>query len=240
MRNAAAIRAILFDKDGTLIDFDRTWAPAVDAVLRHLSDGNDALYNALASESGLVAGKRFRQDSPLIGEPTSNFAAPWASLLGRAADTTFFAEVDALLRAATTQHLAPIDHPEQVLAALARRGLRLGLITNDAEATARVHMAKLGLDQFLAFVAGYDSGLGAKPEPRPVLAFASAVGVPAGEILLVGDTALDVATAHAAGARAVLVLSGPKSAADARLAQPDAILDSIAALPAWLESAAIC
>jgi phosphoglycolate phosphatase len=230
----SSIRAILFDKDGTLVDFDRTWAPAVAAVLRRLAGRDEALYRALADTSGLVQGARFLPASLLIGEPTTVFAAPWAKLLGRLADETFFAEVDLLLRGATTRHLAAIDHPGQVLGALAQHGFRLGLITNDAEATARAHMHKLGLDHLLEFVAGYDSGFGAKPEPRPVLAFAAAMGIAAGEILLVGDTALDVETARAAGAHTVLVLSGPKSAGDARYIEPDAVIASIAALPAWL------
>ncbi len=38
------IRAILFDKDGTLIDFQRTWGPATHVVLSQLCDGDAAAY----------------------------------------------------------------------------------------------------------------------------------------------------------------------------------------------------
>jgi phosphoglycolate phosphatase len=195
-RNVLAIRAILFDKDGTIVDFDRTWGPAVQAVLRHLAGGNAALYRKLSAESGLVDGAHFGPDSPLIDEPTSVFAARWASLLGRPADAAFFEEIDRLLCEATTEHLTPIGDPKAVMSELASRGYQLGLITNDAEATARAHVRKLGLDRILAFVAGYDSGLGVKPEPGSVLAFAAAVGVSTTEIVMVGDTALDIATAR--------------------------------------------
>jgi phosphoglycolate phosphatase len=94
---------------------------------------------------------------------------------------------------------------------LGGRGYQLGLITNDAAGTARAHMRKLGCEHMLAFVAGYDSGYGAKPAPGAVLAFSAAVGVSPKELVLVGDTALDIATARAAGARAVVVLTGPQS-----------------------------
>jgi len=228
------IRAVLFDKDGTLIDFDRTWGPAVESTLKRLARGDDALYRELSAVSGLQDGARFLSGSPLIGEPTSVFASLWAKLLGRPADASFFGEIDSLLCGLTTASLVAIGDPKAVLADLAGRGYRLGLITNDAEATARDHARKLGLDRMLSFIAGYDSGFGAKPAPGPVLAFAAAVGVPPAETVVVGDTALDVATARAAGARAVMVLTGPKSLDDVQHAKADAVIPSISQLPAWL------
>ncbi len=91
----------------------------------------------------------------------------------------------------------------------------------------------------LDFVAGYDSGFGAKPEPGPVIAFAAAVGVSTNEIVVVGDSALDVVTARNAEARAVAVLTGPQPSVFLAGAEPDAVVASIMELPAWLESARI-
>jgi phosphoglycolate phosphatase len=230
-----AIRAILLDKDGTLVDFQRTWGPAVDAVMRHLAGGDPAAYARLAAASRFdQAAQRFLPDSPLIGEPTSVYGRLWAEALGRPATADFFAEIDRLLCDATTEHLAPIGDPRALLTALADRGCRLGLMTNDAEITARAHARKLGLDRLLEFVAGYDSGFGAKPQPGPVLAFARSVGIAAGQIAVVGDTPLDLVAAHAAGAFAVGVLTGPLS--ESSLAPyADALIASPAELPAWLD-----
>ncbi len=58
-------------------------------------------------------------------------------------------------------HLTVVGDPKTVLPKLAGQGYRLGLITNDAEATARAHAHVLGFDHVLEFVAGYDSGFGA-------------------------------------------------------------------------------
>lgn len=55
----APIHAILFDKDGTLVDFDRTWGPAVDTVLRDLANGDENLYRQLCAASGLAFGAHF-------------------------------------------------------------------------------------------------------------------------------------------------------------------------------------
>lgn len=233
-------RAILFDKDGTLLDFERTWGPAVESVLRHLAHGDDNLFRMLAAATGFDAQeRRFLSDSPLIGEPTSVFARPWASLLGRPADVAFLAEIDKLLCEATTRHLTPLGDPKAILGELAARGYRLGLMTNDAEATARAHAKKLGIAPLLAFVIGYDSGFGAKPEAGPVLAFAAATGVAVTEIVVVGDTALDVAAAKAAGAQAVVVLTGPAQP-DPRQIAADGVMASLADLPAWLANRLPC
>jgi phosphoglycolate phosphatase len=230
------IHAILLDKDGTLVDFQRTWGPAVRAVMQHLARGNRAAYDRLVAASRFVeAGQRFLPDSPLIAEPTSVYGVGWATELGRPANAEFFAEIDRLLCDATTRHLAAIGDPKTLLTFLAARGYRLGMITNDAESTARAHTRKLGLDKYLEFIAGYDSGFGAKPDPGPVLAFAQAAGVPASETAVVGDTVLDLAAARAAGAIAIGVLTGPTPFA---ILAPfaDALFPSAAEFAAWLDS----
>lgn len=233
---AAPIRAILFDKDGTLVDFQRSFGPAVHEVMQHLAGGDRAAYHRLAAASRFVETDRhFLPDSPLIAAPTSVYGALWATALGRPANAALFAEIDRLLCDATTRHLAAIGDPRALLTVLAARFYRLGILTNDAELTARAHLRKLGLDQILEFVAGYDSGFGAKPDPGPVLAFARAVGVPASETAVVGDSVLDLTAARAAGAIAIGVLTGP--APSAVLAPyADVLLGSASELPAWLDS----
>lgn len=230
------IRAILFDKDGTLVDFQRTFGPAVRAVMQHLAGGDRAAYDRLVAASRFVeTGQHFLPDSPLIAEPTSVYGALWAAALGRPANAAFFAEIDRLLCDATSLHLAAIGDPKTLLTSLAARGYRLGMVTNDAEITARAHARKLGLDKILEFIAGYDSGFGAKPDPGPVLAFARAVGVPASQTAVVGDSVLDLTAARAAGAIAIGVLTGP--APSATLAPcADALFASPAELAAWLDS----
>jgi len=229
------IRAILFDKDGTLVDFQRTWGPAAEAVMRRLAGGSRAAYERLVVASRFVeAEQRFLPDSPLIAEPTSVYGVLWATALGRPASAEFFAEIDQLLCDATTRHLAAIGDPRALLTSLAAGGYRLGMITNDAEITARAHARKLGLDKVLEFVAGYDSGFGAKPDPGAVLAFVQGVGVAPSETAVVGDTVLDLATARAAGAIAIGVLTGPTPSA-VLAPHAEALFASAAEFAAWLE-----
>ena len=228
------IRAILFDKDGTLIDFQRTWGPATHAVIAHFAAGDQAIYDRLAAASGFVAGeRRFVAGSPLIAGATPDYGRLWAQVLGRPATGDFFAEIDRLFHVSGLEHLKPIGEPPAVLGGLRRRGYRLGIITNDAEANARAQAARLGIGQLLDFIAGYDFGFGAKPSGEPVLAFARAVAVQAQEVAVVGDTVHDLAAARAAGAIAIAVPSGPIPR-DLLAPHADAVIDSVADLPAWL------
>ena len=235
VKAARPIRAILFDKDGTLVDFQGTWGPAVHAVMQALAAGRRATYQRLAAASGFVECElRFRPDSPLIAQPTNVWGLLWAEALGCEADAHFLADVDRRLCEETTLHLVPIGEPQKLMTALAGCGYRLGVASNDAEMTVSAHARKLGIDRILQFVAGYDSGFGAKPDPGPILAFAKAVGVSPSQVAVVGDTALDVAAARAAGAIAVGVLTGPESAATL-VPDADAILASAEELPTWLD-----
>jgi phosphoglycolate phosphatase len=203
-------------------------------VLKALAAGDLAAYRKLADISRFVEAElRFLADSPLIAEPTPVFAALWAGALGRSANSAFVAEVDRLFAAAAVAHLTPIGNPPALLEELARRGYRLGLMTNDAEANSRAQARQLGIEHLLDFVAGYDSGFGAKPEPGPVLAFAALLDVNVQDIAVVGDAAHDLLAARAAGAVAVGVRTGV--AADRALAPyADGLIESVEDLPAWL------
>lgn len=231
------IRGILFDKDGTLIDFDRTWGPAAYSVMSTLSGGNRSRLEALMRVSHYVeAERRFAPTSPLIAGSSAGYGPLWADVLGRPAGPALYTEMDALFRAAGLASLTPIGTPAAIAARLVAGGYAIGLATNDAEASARAQCAALGLAPHCSFVVGYDSGHGAKPKPGMVTAFASHLGVPPSRVAMVGDSPYDLVAAHAAGAVAIAVLSGPLGdAARCEMAPlADHILESIADLPALL------
>jgi phosphoglycolate phosphatase len=231
-----SIRAILFDKDGTLVDFQRTWGPATDVVLRRLAGGDKAAYGRLVRVSLFQPdSQRFLPDSPIVIEKTEVYGALWAEALGRPATPDFIAEIDRLFLDATLDSLAPVGDPRAILGRLAARGYGLGVMTNDADTNTRAQLARLGLDGLIGFLAAYDSGFGAKPEAAPVLAFAAAIGVAPAEVAVVGDTLHDLHAARAAGAVGVAVLTGPV-AAEKLAPQADVVLGSIAELEAWLEA----
>ncbi len=224
------LTGILFDKDGTLLDFDATWAPATRDVLETLAEGDGALFQRLALACGLdVGAMTFLPGAPIIAGDTDAYAPVWAEHLGCPYDAAFEARINALYRQASLASLSGYDDVAGGIDALIAAGYRIGLATNDSEATARAHLDALGVLDRFDFVAGYDSGHGAKPLPGMVLAFAEHLGIPPQAVALIGDSTHDMDAARAAGAEAVGIGRTP-AAREALSGHADMIVPDLAEL----------
>lgn len=230
------VAGILFDKDGTLVDFDATWGAAAHAVMSIMSVGDTEVYARLAAAIHyLAAERRFLPTSPMVAGSTADFVHLWAEALDRTGDAALCAEIDRHFGVEALQSLSPLGRPAEILATLHDRGFRLGVATNDAEASARAQVERLGLLPYLDFIVGYDSGHGGKPEPGMVTAFARHIAVEPQQVALVGDSIHDLVAARAAGAVAIAVLSGP---AERAILEPyaDRVIANIAELPDLLQA----
>jgi phosphoglycolate phosphatase len=233
-----ALRAILFDKDGTLIDFDATWGPAAYEVMRSLAGADDEAFAELVRVSEYVLEeRRFLPTSPLVAGSSAHYGPLWAQALRRAASSDLYREMDELFGVWGLRSLAPIGSPADLAHMLVQRGFRLGIATNDAEASARAQAEALGLMPQLDFIAGYDSGFGGKPHPGMVVAFAATCGLRPEEVAVVGDALHDLEAARNAGALSIAVLTGPLRVAARPGLEPhaDYVIDSVHDLPALLD-----
>lgn len=228
-----AIRGILFDKDGTLIDLDATWLPVYRSAARLVADraGEPGLAERLLAESGRdPASGRIEPESPLAWAATTEIARTWA-VRARAVDPdALAAEICAMFHAhAATKPVALADLG-RLFGDLRARGYRLGVATMDAEASARAMLAACNVLAHLDFIAGHDSGYGRKPDAGMVTAFCRAGGLQPAEVAVVGDSAADLKMARAAGAGLVVgVLTGP-APADLLAPLADHLLASIVEL----------
>jgi phosphoglycolate phosphatase len=233
MMNGAArkVDGIVFDKDGTLFDFHATWSVWAADTIRELACG-EALVMARIAEAidyDLEA-SAFRPTSPVIAGTNREAAECVASALpGRSTD-----EIEQFLTITSAKApLAPAVPLAPYLADLAVRGLALGVITNDSEHGARSHLQSAGIAARFGFVAGFDSGHGAKPEPGPLLAFAKAMGLAPERCVMVGDSTHDLMAGRRVGMQTLGVLTG--MAGEAELAPlADMVLPDIGHIPAWL------
>ena len=233
------IRAILFDKDGTLIDYRATWLPANRAAASDLAAAagrEGAFADELLRRLGYdPARDEFAADSPLLWATNGEIAALWSEApeLGGVTDIRErverrFADQDAFPPVPVTDLAALFDR-------LCARGLALGVATMDSTAALEATLARFAVRDRIRFVAGADSGFELKPAAGMALGFCAALGLAPAEVAVVGDNLADLAMARAAGAGlAIAVLTGGCPAA-ALQARADLVLSSIAQLEAALD-----
>jgi phosphoglycolate phosphatase len=234
-RRFVIIRGILFDKDGTLLDYWKTWVPInreaalfaaggdavlADELLRH--GGHDPSTNHVASGSVLAVGSH------------DEIAAAFAARLGSRTPPKLAMNIERIFREGGAKHSVLIDGVREVIVDLRRRGYRLGVATNDSagglQASLGVHRL---LDKF-DFLAGCDSGFGVKPEPGMALAFCQATGLHPSAIAVVGDAVHDLEMGRRAGVGSkVGVLSGTAAREDLE-PHADVLIGSVANIAACL------
>ncbi|KAJ55323.1 phosphatase [Actibacterium mucosum KCTC 23349] len=229
------MEGIIFDKDGTLFDFQATWNAWAMDFLSTIGGGDAQRIRQMGTAIGFdVAAQRFAPDSPAIAGTPSEVASLLLPFLPGSSPAALVMRMNRSAAEAPMQEATPL---QPLLSALIAGGVRLGVATNDAEAPAKTHLQRAGIIEKFEFVAGCDSGFGAKPATGQLLAFADLTGIHPGRILMVGDSRHDLLAGRAAGMGTVGVLTGLATAADlADLA--DIVLPDIGHLPGYLSAQA--
>jgi phosphoglycolate phosphatase len=227
-----AIRGILFDKDGTLLDYWRTWIPINRQAALYAAAGNVALADELLRLGGHdAATDRVTPNSPLAAGSFNDIAEAFAAHPDVPAASELVVGIERISCEGGAAHSVLIDGAKATLVELRSRGFKLGIATNDSIAGLESSLTQHGILPLLDFTAGCDSGHGAKPDPGMVHAFCEAMAIAAADVAVVGDAIHDLAMGRAAGAGLMIgVLSGTSDREDLEdLA--DLILDSVNDLP---------
>jgi phosphoglycolate phosphatase len=229
------LRGILFDKDGTLIDFEASWSRAYRELSLDLAKGDAIRAEAMMVAGGLdIASGRIKAGTVLAAGTTIDIARLWFPELAGDAFAMLVGDIDAVFHRNAVACSVAMPGLAETLDRLAEMGFVMGVATSDGTAATKAALAMLGVADRLPHVFGYDSVASPKPAPDMVHAFAAATGLAPDEIAVIGDNHHDLAMAKAAGAGiAIGVLSGTGEEPDlAPLA--DAILPDINALPGFL------
>ncbi|MBI3513164.1 MAG: HAD family hydrolase, partial [Proteobacteria bacterium] len=179
-------RAILFDWDNTLVD---NWPTIHDALNTTLA--------AMGHPTWSLAETRARVRASLRDSFPVMFGARW-----EAARDIFYARFEAR----HIETLAPLPGAAALLNALHARGVYLGVVSNKTGRYLRKEAAALGWTGRFGRLVGAQDAAVDKPHRAPVdLALADAGMVAGPAVWFVGDTAMDMRCAYAAGCTAVLV-----------------------------------
>ena len=227
------IKGILFDKDGTLLDFNRTWLRPYQQATSYLahSVGQPALASTLMQTGGYIeATGRWVADSLLASGSNQQILEHWAQQLGQPLDRQRRDVINKIFADAASHYDPVLDDMAGFFRQLRDRNLILGLATMDDEANARGMLQILRLSGFFDFVCGADSGYGVKPDPGMVFAFGQHCNLPPSEIIMVGDSPKDLKMGrNAQVALSLGVLTGAHGPAELA-PHADRVLDNIEGL----------
>ena len=223
VRARAAVRTVLFDLDGTLVDSAPDLAGATNEML-------------VARGLPEVPFERLR---PMVGAGARGmmgvaFGVSPKEMTFPALRDEFFDRYERRLLRATR----PFDGVAAMLQALSDDGLSWGIVTNKSERFALPLARGLGWSERAAAVVGGDTTPYSKPHPEPLLEAARRAGVAPGECVYVGDDARDVLAGRAAGMPTIAVRWGYLGDGEPIEAWgADVVLDTPSQLVEWLRAA---
>jgi phosphoglycolate phosphatase len=211
------VRVLVFDLDGTLIDSETDLANSVNATLQHM--GREPLpLELIASYVGQGAARLVEQ---ALG--------PGATVEECRRGLEHFL---AYYREHMLDHTVTYPGVREALAALT--GMEMAVLTNKPVRFSKRILDGLGLADYFQFVYGGNSFETKKPHPAGMHTLLRDFQAEAKQVMIVGDSEVDVLTARNAGTWACGVTYGLGSS---RLADypPDLLVDSLTELPPYLD-----
>lgn len=213
-----AINGIIFDLDGTLVDS----APDLHRAA-----------NRLMAETGR-RDLTVREVTMMIGDGVPKLVERCFEATGDVPGAEALAAHTRRYLELYEPHAADLSAPfPGVIETLARLNGTYPMVvaTNKPLAASMEILEKLGVAPYLAAIVAGDSIPGVKkPDPRHLQAALEKIDVGAGEAVMVGDNANDVAASRAAGVKVILMSYGYTKVPTAELGA-DLVIDAFAELP---------
>jgi len=229
------IDLLVFDKDGTLIEFHLMWGRWVEALADRLEAAaglalRERLYPLLGVDrrTGLVHAHGLLAATPMsrireVVEADVAEAGALPELAARAVAAAWHAPDPVALAHPVT------DLPALIPGLRPRVGTFAVATSDDRDPTERT-LSALGIRHEFAELVCADDGIRTKPSPDPVLHLCRTLGIAPERTAVIGDSPADLLMARSAGAaRSIGVLTG---VGDTATLAPfaDAVLGSIAEL----------
>lgn len=186
------IRAILFDKDGTLLQFTEGW---VDSIVGFLEDKilDDNKKREIFREIGIREDGGVEENSILSSETAMDLAIIFLKYLDEDLDEIYGELDDHLLNylKKNNKFIRETCDLRSLFEALRERGILIGIFTSDNYRQAKYSMDYLGLDSFIDFYAAADI-YKKKPNKESLEVFKKKYSLEDQEIIIVGDSRVDM------------------------------------------------
>ena len=208
------VSAVVFDKDGTLIDFDAFWVSvserATELILSQLGiveSSNEIVSEVLFAYGirsgvtdidGVLCKGTYRQMSDIFADILLRY--------GYAVDKDEFHKMllKAYEEATSVGVIAPTSvRLKESLLLLREQGIRLFVVTTDNLEITEKCLAGLGILELFDKIYCDDGIMPTKPNPAAIDDLTKSFGIDKSEIVMVGDTMTDIRFAKNAGVRAI-------------------------------------
>lgn len=215
------VDAVLFDLDGTLIDTLDIYCRVLNIALERLGfQPADKEVIVSAAKEGEFEWNRVLPREP--GIPVDEVIQGLREIIGD------------LYKDALHEEAELIPGTSEILRKISGMGLKMALVTSTPRRYLMIKLDPLrraGVDGLFDLFITSDDAFKKKPAPDPLIVCAEKLGVSPGRSVYVGDSRVDIRAGKAAGMKTAGVLTGMEDRESLERERPDAIIDSVAALP---------
>ncbi len=198
---------IIFDKDGTLIDFDAFWVAvshkALDSVLLEFNmekvDVNEILealgvHDGVTSIDGVLCKGTYEQMGRIVYDILCKYGCK------NSCEEVTEAVIAAYNESTDAGEIKPTSSVlTEVLKKLKAQGKRLAVVTTDNELITRKCLSSLGIEELFDKIYTDDGVNPTKPDPYCAFHFCKLFGIDKDSVVMVGDTVTDARFAKNAG-----------------------------------------
>lgn len=232
-------RLIIFDKDGTLVDFTATWVPLIRKRVAFLLKalGRDGELEAFLLKSWGIDPQTWkieprgpcpvspRSDEIVIGTMALyQHGYPWDE--SKQLVTQAFDQADA--DSDRKKMLKPIDGIQEILSSLKSKGFSLALATSDERRDTEVMLSSLNMEDLFDIVLCAGEVNSPKPHPETLMTICRQLSISPQESIFMGDTVTDMVMGKRAGvALTVGILEGGVTPREELERVGDLVIESI-------------
>ncbi|MBR5554100.1 MAG: HAD family hydrolase [Clostridia bacterium] len=208
-----AVKAIIFDKDGTLIDFDSFWISVSVEVIKDLKnrfDQNDVPVCDFLEAIGVKDGVS-DIDGVLCKGTYDEIAEAFLKVAKKHGHDLALSEMSPFVTQSYNKNSlqgdvrGTCDNLRGVLESLKEYGIRLFVVTTDNPEITSLCLEKLGVSDLFEKVFTDDGITPPKPDPSCAFKISEEYSIDLSDIIMVGDTMTDVRFAKNAGIRVISV-----------------------------------
>jgi phosphoglycolate phosphatase len=210
---------VIFDKDGTLIDFRQTWIEIIANLIKTMgkyvsmtdplrSRVQEALGisvdDGTIDASGPLAMGTFIECDALLAYCLYREGISW----NKAQDIVRSLGDEVFRSDARTRSIRPAKGVIPLLSRLKDKGIHTAIATNDKAADATSDMTAIGAAHYIDIVVGADSVENSKPAPDMVRKICGHFQVEPSSAVLIGDTVMDAMLGKNSGVMLTIGLPG--------------------------------